>query len=103
VQAARPAGHRHAQLLRARRGALSRHRLAREAAEAGGAAPAVLNAANEVAVAAFLKGQIRFTQISAIVARTMDSLALPAPASLAEVLAVDAEARQRAMNLLEPA
>ncbi len=49
-------------------------RLAREAAHAGGAAPAVLNAANEVAVAAFLAGQIRFTQISAIVARTLDNM-----------------------------
>ncbi len=78
-------------------------RLAREAAEAGGATPAVLNAANEVAVAAFLKGQVTFTQISAIVARTLDSLVLPAPASLAEVLAVDAEARQRAIQMLEPA
>src|SRR5690606_38979713 len=41
-------------------------RLAREAAAAGGAAPAVLNAANEVAVAALLRGQIAFTDISSI-------------------------------------
>src|SRR5690606_32930675 len=41
-------------------------RLAREAAEAGGAAPAVLNAANEIAVAAFLAGQIAFTRIAAL-------------------------------------
>jgi 1-deoxy-D-xylulose-5-phosphate reductoisomerase len=78
-------------------------RLAREAAEAGGAAPAVLNAANEVAVAAFLAGQITFTQISAIVARTLDSALPPAPTSLAEVLAVDGEARQLAATMLEPA
>ena len=78
-------------------------RLARAAAEAGGAAPAVLNAANEVAVAAFLSGQITFTQISAIVARTLDAALPPAPTSLAEVLAVDNEARQRAKALLEPA
>lgn len=78
-------------------------RLAREAAEAGGAAPAVLNAANEVAVEAFLKGQITFTQISAIVARTLDAALPLAPTSLAEVLAVDGEARQRAQSLLEPA
>jgi 1-deoxy-D-xylulose-5-phosphate reductoisomerase len=78
-------------------------KLAREAAEAGGAAPAVLNAANEVAVAAFLAGQITFTQISAIVARTLDCALPPAPASLAEVLAVDGEARQRARMMLEPA
>lgn len=77
-------------------------RLAREAAEAGGAAPAVLNAANEVAVAAFLAGMISFTQIAALVARTLDAGVPPAPASLAEVLAVDAEARQRATELMEP-
>ncbi|MFC3101266.1 1-deoxy-D-xylulose-5-phosphate reductoisomerase [Altererythrobacter lauratis] len=78
-------------------------RLARAAAEAGGAAPAVLNAANEVAVAAFLAGQITFTKISAIVARTLDAGMPPAPTSLAEVLAVDAEARQLASRLMEPA
>lgn len=76
-------------------------RLAREAAEAGGAAPAVLNAANEVAVAAFLAGRVAFTQIAAIVAHTLDRLALPAPSSLADVLAVDAEARLRAEEMLE--
>ena len=76
-------------------------KLAREAAEAGGAAPAVLNAANEVAVAAFLAGQISFTQISAIVARTLDNHAAPAPASLSDVLAVDAEARARAAAMPE--
>jgi 1-deoxy-D-xylulose-5-phosphate reductoisomerase len=63
----------------------------------------VLNAANEVAVAAFLAGQITFTQISAIVARTLDCALPPAPTSLAEVLAVDGEARQRARMMLEPA
>ena len=76
-------------------------RLAREAAEAGGAAPAVLNAANEVAVAAFLAGQISFTQISAIVARTLDKHVVAAPASLSDVLAVDAEARARAAAMPE--
>lgn len=75
-------------------------KLAREAAHAGGAAPAVLNAANEVAVAAFLDGQITFTQISALVARTLDQQLPPPPTSLAEVLGVDGEARRRAMELL---
>lgn len=78
-------------------------KLAREAAEAGGAAPAVLNAANEVAVAAFLSGQIAFTQISALVADTLAKPLPPAPANLAEVLAVDGEARQLALRMLEPA
>jgi 1-deoxy-D-xylulose-5-phosphate reductoisomerase len=76
-------------------------RLAREAANAGGAAPAILNASNEVAVAAFLAGQIRFTQISAIVGRTLEQLTLAAPRSLDDILAVDAEARVRAGEMLE--
>jgi 1-deoxy-D-xylulose-5-phosphate reductoisomerase len=78
-------------------------KLAREAAQAGGSAPAVLNAANEVAVAAFLSGQIAFTRIAALVAETLAKPLPPAPASLAEVLAVDAEARQLARTILEPA
>ncbi len=78
-------------------------RLAREAAAAGGAAPAVLNAANEVAVAAFLGGQIAFTDISLLVAQTLDRDLPAAPRSLDDVLAVDAEARARAAEMLEPA
>jgi 1-deoxy-D-xylulose-5-phosphate reductoisomerase len=76
-------------------------RLAREAAAAGGAAPAVLNAANEVAVAAFLAGQIAFTDISLLVAQTLDRDLPPAPQSLDDVLAVDAEARARTAEMLE--
>ncbi|WP_156840492.1 1-deoxy-D-xylulose-5-phosphate reductoisomerase [Novosphingobium aquimarinum] len=78
-------------------------RLAREAAEAGGAAPAVLNAANEVAVAAFLAGQIGFTRIAAHVANVLETYAPSAPASLDDVLAVDSEARSRARLLMETA
>ena len=78
-------------------------RLAREAAQAGGAAPAVLNAANEVAVAAFLAGQIAFTRIADTVARVLDSANdLAAPHGLADVLWLDRSARQRAQTLLEP-
>ena len=77
-------------------------RLAREAAEAGGAAPAVLNAANEVAVAAFLAGQIKFSRISSLVAQVLDGGNLPpAPQSLEDVLMLDRAARSRASNLLE--
>jgi 1-deoxy-D-xylulose-5-phosphate reductoisomerase len=76
-------------------------RLAREAAAAGGAAPAVLNAANEVAVAAFLAGQIAFTDISSLVAQTLDRDLPAAPRSLDDVLAVDAEARAKAAEMLE--
>jgi 1-deoxy-D-xylulose-5-phosphate reductoisomerase len=77
-------------------------RLAREAIRAGGSAPAILNAANEVAVAAFLAGQIRFTRIAAIVEETLQrSNDAPRPASLDEVLAVDQSARAQALALLE--
>jgi 1-deoxy-D-xylulose-5-phosphate reductoisomerase len=76
-------------------------RLAREAAETGGAAPAVLNAANEVAVAAFLAGQIAFTRIAPLVEQTLTRSLPSAPASLDDVLAVDDEARARAREMLE--
>ncbi|WP_324262885.1 1-deoxy-D-xylulose-5-phosphate reductoisomerase [Altererythrobacter sp. H2] len=78
-------------------------RLSRQAAEAGGAMPAVLNAANEVAVAAFLAGHLSFTRIAVIVEETMARYAPSAPAALAEVLAVDREARAQAQGLLETA
>lgn len=68
-------------------------RLAREALEAGGARPAILNAANEVAVGAFLKGRVGYLEIAAIVADTLDRFDPPAPSSLDEVLGVDREAR----------
>ena len=68
-------------------------RLAREALEAGGARPAILNAANETAVAAFLAGQVGFLTIAAIVADTLARYDPPAPETLGAVLAVDAEAR----------
>ena len=68
-------------------------RLAREALEAGGARPAILNAANEVAVGAFLKGRVGYLEIAAIVADTLDRCDPSAPSSLDEVLEVDREAR----------
>jgi len=76
-------------------------RLARDAARQGGAAPIVLNAANEVAVAAFLAGQTAFTDISALVEQALSRELPPAPSSLGEVLAVDAEARTRTAEMLE--
>lgn len=69
-------------------------RLAREALAAGGARPAILNAANEIAVAAFLKKRIGFLEIAAIVADTLDRYDPPAPETLDEVLAIDAGARR---------
>jgi 1-deoxy-D-xylulose-5-phosphate reductoisomerase len=76
-------------------------RLAREALEAGGAAPAILNAANEVAVAAFLDGRVGFLEIAAIVADTLARYQPEAPDTLEAVLAVDEEARAVARARVE--
>jgi 1-deoxy-D-xylulose-5-phosphate reductoisomerase len=75
--------------------------LAREAAAAGGTAPAVYNAANEACVAAFLDGQITFTRIVDTVARIVSEHdgARAAVTSVADVLAVDGWARRRAREL----
>ncbi len=67
--------------------------LAMEALKAGGARPAILNAANEVAVAAFLAGRIGFLEIAAISADTLSRYDPVAPETLDAVLAIDAEAR----------
>ena len=75
-------------------------RLAREAMTAGGTAPAAFNAANEVAVAAFLAGGLPFLGIASVVEKTLESLQLAEPADLEAVLAVDAEARRRATAAL---
>jgi len=76
-------------------------RICREAIEAGGAAPAILNAANEIAVEAFLSGQIAFTRITAVAQETLARYTAHAPGTLEEVLAIDAEARDRARTALE--
>ncbi|MGN6269208.1 MAG: 1-deoxy-D-xylulose-5-phosphate reductoisomerase [Sphingomonas sp.] len=76
-------------------------RLAREALAAGGAAPAILNAANEIAVAAFLDGRVGFLEIAAIVADTIARYQPEAPDTLEAVLAVDAEARAVARRRVE--
>ena len=77
-------------------------RLAREAAEAGGAAPAVLNAANEIAVEAFLKRKIAFSRIAVLVERVLAGGNHPdAPRSLSDVLMVDEASRRRATEMLE--
>ena len=76
-------------------------RLARDAMVAGGAMPAVLNAANEVAVSAFLGRKIAFGEIANIVARVLDRYQPQAPTTLAGVLAIDTEARGQASALME--
>lgn len=77
-------------------------RLARNAVIEGGAAPATMNAANEIAVAAFLDGQIAFTRIVQSVEDVLSRSAMPAPTCLDDVIAIDAEARARARELMEP-
>jgi 1-deoxy-D-xylulose-5-phosphate reductoisomerase len=75
--------------------------LARSALSAGGGMPAVLNAGNEMAVAAFLDGKISFPDIVAVVSGTMDAVGRrPAPASLAEAEDVDRTARAAASSIL---
>jgi 1-deoxy-D-xylulose-5-phosphate reductoisomerase len=69
-------------------------RLAREALRAGGAAPAVLNAANEVAVESFLKGRLGFLDIARLVEEAMVALLPASVDSLDDVLAIDAAARR---------
>ena len=75
--------------------------LARVALSDGGARPAILNSANEEAVSAFLGKRLAFLDIVGIVARVMDRYDPPAPASIADVLAIDAEARSHARAAME--
>ncbi|MDP5164839.1 1-deoxy-D-xylulose-5-phosphate reductoisomerase [Pseudomonas syringae] len=76
-------------------------RLARQAAEAGGSAPAMLNAANEVAVAAFLDGRIRYLEIAGIIEEVLDHEPVTAVEGLDAVFAADAKARLLAGQWLE--
>ena len=74
--------------------------LAREALARGGGAPAVMNAANEVAVAAFLEGKISFPDIVQVVSETCAAEGrVPAPATVGEAEAIDGAARRRAGDL----
>jgi 1-deoxy-D-xylulose-5-phosphate reductoisomerase len=76
-------------------------RLARAALEAGGAAPAILNAANEVAVAAFLARRIGFLEIAAIVEHVLHRYDPAPPETLDAVIAIDAETRVLAAERVE--
>jgi 1-deoxy-D-xylulose-5-phosphate reductoisomerase len=78
-------------------------RLAREALAAGGALPAVLNAANEVAVDAYVHGRIGFYDVAGLVEETCaawSGRAAAAPATVDEALAIDHESRRVADGLL---
>jgi 1-deoxy-D-xylulose-5-phosphate reductoisomerase len=74
-------------------------RLAREAAEAGGTAPCVLNAANEVAVHAFLRGELSFTGIARVIESTLAELPTRPVRHFSDLYEADAQARQVARGV----
>jgi 1-deoxy-D-xylulose-5-phosphate reductoisomerase len=76
-------------------------RLAYEAAEAGGTKTIALNAADEVAVAAFLQGKVRFPDIPRIIESTVSETVASHPESISQVLKADAEARRLACDKIE--
>ena len=76
-------------------------RIAREALEAGGAAPIVLNAANEVAVASFLAGEIGFLEIARIVEDALEASKHDAPRSIGDVLEIDRVTRENARVMMK--
>jgi 1-deoxy-D-xylulose-5-phosphate reductoisomerase len=73
-------------------------RLALEAGAAGGTAPCVLNAADEVAVAAFLEERIPFTAIPAVIERVLEEMPARAVTHFDDLFATDAEARERSQE-----
>ena len=76
-------------------------RLAREALVAGGAAPVVLNAANEIAVESFLAGALRFGDIPALAERALADADFAAPRSIGDVLEIDRATRARVGSMIE--
>jgi 1-deoxy-D-xylulose-5-phosphate reductoisomerase len=76
-------------------------RLAREAAAAGGTAPCVLNAANEIAVGAFLDGQLSFTGIAEVIERALSELPAEPVRHFSDLYRADAAARAKATELIE--
>lgn len=76
-------------------------RLAAEAFEVGGTAPAVLNAANEVAVDEFLKGNLAFTDIPVVIERTLSATPVAPADSFDVIFAKNSEARQRAREQID--
>jgi 1-deoxy-D-xylulose-5-phosphate reductoisomerase len=74
-------------------------RLARDALKAGGGTPAILNAANEVGVEAFLQRQIGFLEIARTVEQVLDQMGTPRADTLDDVLALDEAARRAARRL----
>ena len=77
--------------------------LARDAAAAGGTAPCVLNAANEIAVHAFLSGELPFLGIPAVIEQTLEALPERPVRHFSDLYAADAEARERAREACQGA
>ena len=77
--------------------------LAREAGERGGTYPCAFNAANEVAVTAFLDGRIRFLEIAGLVREALDAVSGAPARDLADLVEADEEARRLAQGRLAPA
>lgn len=75
-------------------------RLARDALQVGGTAMAALNAANEVAVQAFLDGQIAFTRIATVIEQVIGQVTIQEPVNLAVVEAADRQAREQAQRIV---
>jgi 1-deoxy-D-xylulose-5-phosphate reductoisomerase len=76
-------------------------RLAQQVATIGGTAPAIFNAANEIAVSAFIEGKIAFTDIARLIEKTLTQSKTREPSSLSDVLQADAEARSLTTQLIQ--
>ena len=77
-------------------------KLAYAAMDHGGVAETVFNAANEVAVAAFVAGELPFLRINQVIEQTLAAIPITDPSSLDAVLDADQQARRRAQELLTP-
>ncbi len=75
--------------------------LAYESGRKGGNMPVILNAANEVAVAAFLRGAIRFTQIPELIQKTIEEIPWSAIEKLADIIEFDKLARKKALEIVK--
>jgi 1-deoxy-D-xylulose-5-phosphate reductoisomerase len=75
--------------------------LAYECLRQGGASTCILNAADEIAVAAFLAGKIRFTAIARVVEETLNRIPPREPSTITEILEADGDARRKARDVIE--
>ena len=75
--------------------------LAFQAGKQGGTAPVILNAANEIAVAAFLDNALRYLQIPEVVEQVLNTITPSAPSSLEDILEVDARSRVLATDAIQ--